>query len=152
MPLCQSPQTSLRSCLRAVHYGSCGGIRSRERWRDVCLWSVWRYRPHALADTWSDVNVPLCERERASNGGGDGQIIPSAWWDWRLGLIDRLIIGGNGPENEWDSALGLPGSRAAGSQGMLAATLHGLNVHGTWFHLRLIYSYTIPTKWSNIKS
>lgn len=90
-------------------------------------------------------------RERESSGGKDGQIIPSAWWDWRLGLIDRLIIGGNEAENEWDSALGLLVSRAAGLQGMLAATLHGLNVHGTWFHLRLIYSYTIPTKWSNKK-
>lgn len=139
-----------------MHYGSAGGIRSRERWRDVCLWSVWRCRLHAPGDTRSDVNVLLCEsqrkRKRESSGGKDGQIIPSAWWDWRLGLIDRLIIGGNEAENEWDSALGLLGSRAAGLQGMLAATLHGLNVHGTWFHLRLIYSYTIPTKWSNKKS
>ncbi len=48
-----------------------------------------------------------------------------------LGLIDRLIIEGNGPENEWDSALGLLWSWVVGLEGMLAAERHGLNVHGT---------------------
>lgn len=106
-----------------------------------------------LGDTWSDVNVLHCvwegvgwKRERE-----DGQIIPSAWWDWMLGLIDRLIIGGNGPENEWDSAFGLLLSWVVGLEGMLAAERHGLNVHGTWFHLCLIYSYMILAKWSNKK-
>lgn len=35
--------------------------------------------------------------------------------------------------------------------GMLAAERHGPNVHGTWFHLCLIYSYMILAKWSNKK-
>lgn len=48
-----------------------------------------------------------------------------------LGLIDRLIIGGHGPENEWDSALGLLWSGLVGLEGMLAGERHGLNVHGT---------------------
>lgn len=48
-----------------------------------------------------------------------------------LGLIDRLIIGGNGPENEWYSALGSLWSWVVGSEGMLAAERHGPNVHGT---------------------
>lgn len=48
-----------------------------------------------------------------------------------LGLIDRLIIGGNGPENEWYSALGSLWSWVVGSEGMLAAERHGPNAHGT---------------------
>lgn len=94
----------------------------------------------------------MCGRQWVERGRGeDGQIIPSAWWDWMLGLIDRLIIGGNGPENEWYSALGSLWSWVVGSEGMLAAERHGPNAHGTWFHLCLIYSYTIPAKWSNKK-
>lgn len=106
-----------------------------------------------LAVTWSDINVLQSVWEGVSweSKGGDGQIIPSAWWDWMLGLIDRLIIGGNGPENEWDSALGLLWNWVVGLEGMLAAERHGLNVHGTWFHLCLIYSYMILAKWSNKK-
>lgn len=124
-----------------------------------CLFVVgWCGRRRALGDTWSDVNVLPCVREGGEcltewreGERGDGKIIPSAWWDWRLGLIDRLIIGGNGPENEWDTALGLLWTWAAGLQGMLAAARHGLNVQGSWFHLCLIYSYTILAKWSNKK-
>ena len=41
--------------------------------------------------------------------------------------------------------------RGDGGWGMWASERHGLNVHGTWFHLCLIYSYTIPAKWSNKK-
>lgn len=48
-----------------------------------------------------------------------------------LRLIDRLIIGGNGPENEWDSAPALLWSWGVGLEGMLAAEKHGLNVHET---------------------
>lgn len=123
------------------------------RWEAVCLWS------EDVVDClcWVILDLMLmcccvCGREWVERGRGeDGQIIPSAWWDWMLGLIDRLIIGGNGPENEWDSALGLLWSWVVGLEGMLAAERHGLNVHGTWFHLCLIYSYMILAKWSNKK-
>lgn len=47
------------------------------------------------------------------------------------GLIDRLIIEGNGPENEWDSAPGLLWSWVVGSEGMLAAKRHALNAQET---------------------
>lgn len=65
-----------------------------------------------------------------------------------LGLIDHLIIGGNGPENKWGSAPGLLWSWV---RGILAAERLGLNVNETWFHLRLIYSYMIWAKWSDKK-
>lgn len=123
------------------------------KWGAVCLWS------EDVVDClcWLILDLMLmccsvCGRERVeSKRGEDGQIIPSAWWDWMLGLIDCLIIGGNGPENEWDSALGLLWSWLVGLERMLAAERHVLNVHGTWFHLCLIYSYMILAKWSNKK-
>lgn len=71
-----------------VYQGSWGGIRREGRWWDVCLWSVRRCRLHESCVTWSDVNVLLrasenvSQRASASRRGGDGQIIPSAWWDW----------------------------------------------------------------------
>lgn len=94
----------------------------------------------------------MCGRQWVERGRGeDGQIIPSAWWDWMLG-IDWS------PNHRrkwaWKWMVLCPWLAAelgAGVGGMLAAERHGPNVHGTWFHLCLIYSYMILAKWSNKK-
>lgn len=106
-----------------------------------------------LCDTWSDVNVLGCVWDRVSwkkqrgrwtdnpvclmrlNAGIDWSPNHRRKWAWKwMVLCPWLAV-------ELGSWIG----------GMLAAERHGLNVHETWFHLCLIYSYMILAKWSNKK-